>query len=183
MRLRAPLAVLLVVAAVPSPATAATWRHPWRGLAIEQPAGWQVAERRVNGVRAPVTVLTATSFRLPAFAPDRDLCANRLAAEVRRHRGVALVLAEERDRAYLHRFPRRPARFRFDPTLTADRCVGQIVVFRDGRRAFYLHAFTGPRPTRVALRALERVAASLRVRPRPSLARLRFTQPQRAPAG
>jgi hypothetical protein len=77
------------------------------------------------------------------------------------------MLAEERDRTYLPRFAPRPDRFRLDARALRDGCAGQWIPFRDGRRAFYLQLFAAPDAPAATLRELERVANSLRVRPRP----------------
>ena len=69
-----------------------------RGISFAIPAGWQVTTARINGVRDPVTVFTATSFRLRHRQPAPGLCSRTLQDQWRVD-GAYVQLTEERDGA------------------------------------------------------------------------------------
>src|SRR2546428_258407 len=66
-----------------------------RGISFAIPAGWQVTTARINGVRDPVTVFTATSFRLRHRQPAPGLCSRTLQDQWRVD-GAYVQLTEER---------------------------------------------------------------------------------------
>jgi hypothetical protein len=76
-----------------------------RGISLVLPAGWHVTTARLNGVRDPVTVSTATSFRLRHIRPAPGLCARALQDQWRVD-GAYVQLTEERDGASRRRMLR-----------------------------------------------------------------------------
>ena len=62
-------AVAAALGGVASVASAGT-RFSRDGVAFHMPRGWQLTIGRINGVIDPVTVFTASTFRVPADVPS-----------------------------------------------------------------------------------------------------------------
>jgi hypothetical protein len=137
--------------------------YPSAHVSIVLPSGWQVTTARVNGVVDPVTIFTATSFRLRNPKPSPGLCSRTLQRQW--HVGGAYVqLAEERDcdsrKRMLRRVPPRPRHFETPHGGAGGLCTpadsGEIT-FREHGRAFYVFYGIGKRAsptTRIAVRNL-----------------------------
>jgi hypothetical protein len=121
-----PRVVMLLVSSVMLAATSGSRVTLPRGISFVLPAGWHVTSARVNGVRDPVTVFTATSFRLRNKHPAPGLCSRTL-QEQRRVDGASVHLTLERDgasrRRMLPRTPGRPRHFRLDANGAGGLCT------------------------------------------------------------
>jgi hypothetical protein len=145
--------------------SAATRRvtYPRDRLSVVLPSGWHVTSTRINGVLDPVTIFTATSFRLRHPRSSEGICSATLQQQWHVH-GAYVQLAEERDGAsrkrMLRRVPPRPRHFQTRREGAGGLCTpadsGQIT-FHERGRAFYIYYGIGRRAspeTRIAVRAL-----------------------------
>jgi hypothetical protein len=132
-------------------------------LSFVLPLGWHVTAARINGVIDPVTIFTATSFRLRRPRPSGGICSTTLRRQWHVE-GAYVQLAEERDGAsrkrMLQRVPPRPPHFETRRQGAGGLCTpadsGQIT-FHERGRAFYVYYGIGKRAspaTRIAVRAL-----------------------------
>jgi hypothetical protein len=137
--------------------------YPGDRLSFVLPFGWHVTSARINGVVDPVTIFTATSFRLRHPRPSDGICSATLQQQWH-VRGAYVQLAEERDGAsrkrMLRRVPPRPLHFETHREGAGGLCTpadsGQIT-FQERGRAFYVYYGIGKRAspaTRIAVRAL-----------------------------
>jgi hypothetical protein len=141
-------------------------------VSIVLPRGWHVTSQRVNGVLDPVTIFTATSFRLRRPRPSAGLCSRTLQRQWRTD-GAYVQLTEERDGAsrarMLRRVPPRPHHFDLRARGAGGLCTppdsGEIP-FRESGRAFYLFFGIGTNATSSTRRALHRLVDSIRITPR-----------------
>jgi hypothetical protein len=132
-------------------------------LSFVLPSGWHLTSARINGVVDPVTIFTATSFRLRHPRPSRGICSVTLQRQWHVH-GAYVQLTEERDGAsrkrMLRRVPPRPRHFEMRQAGAGGLCTpadsGEIT-FHERGRAFYVFYGIGKRAspaTRIAVRAL-----------------------------
>jgi hypothetical protein len=142
-----------------------------RGISLVVPAGWHVTTARLNGVRDPVTVFTATSFRLRHIRPAPGLCSRTLQDQWRVD-GAYVQLTEERDgasrRRMLPRTQRRPRHFRLDAKGAGGLCTppnsGELT-FREHGRAFYIFYGFGRRASTATRAQAMQLLDSLRIEP------------------
>jgi len=168
-----PRLVMLVVWAVALTVTSVSHVTLPRGISFALPAGWQVTTSRINGVRDPVTVFTATSFRLRHIHPAPGLCSRTLQEQWRLD-GAYVQLTEERDgasrRRMLPRTPSRPRHFRLDAEGAGGLCTppnsGELT-FREHGRAFYLFYGFGTRAATATHAQAMQLLDSLRIEPPP----------------
>jgi len=122
----------------------ATTRFTRDGIAFRLPRGWSLTLGRINGVTDPVTVFTASTFRVRPGGTSSGICSVRLRRAWRADGGY-LQLAEERDgasrRRMLRRVPHRPRHFALDAKGGGGLCTppdsGELP-FQTHGRAFYL---------------------------------------------
>ncbi|MFL5960281.1 MAG: hypothetical protein ACJ75G_08470 [Gaiellaceae bacterium] len=139
---------MIVVAAAASAAvllsrgTSSQFRRD--GISVQVPKGWRVTDERINGVVDPVTVFTASTFRIAARATSSGICSPPL-QRAWRASGAYVQLAEERDGASLNRMlPRvqaRPKHFVLSARGRGGLCSpadsGELT-FKQRCRAFYV---------------------------------------------
>ena len=166
-----PRVVMLLVSSVTLAATSGSRLTLPRGISFVLPAGWHVTSARVNGVRDPVTVFTATSFPLRHQHPAPGFCSRTL-QEQWRIDGAYVHLTEERDgasrRRMLPRTPGRPRHFRLDANGAGGLCTppnsGELT-FREHRRAFYVFYGFGTHASTVTHAKAMQLLDSLRIEP------------------
>src|SRR5712691_1528240 len=163
--------VMLLVCAVTLAATPASGVTLQRGISFVLPAGWHMTTARINGVRDPVTVFTATSFRLRHKHPAPGLCSRTLQDQWRVD-GAYVQLTEERDsasrRRMLPRTAARPRHFRLDAKGAGGLCTppnsGELT-FREHRRAFYVFYGFGTRASTATHTKVMQLLDSLQIEP------------------
>jgi len=166
-----PRVAMLLVCATTLAVTSASRVTVPRGISFAIPAGWHVTTARINGVRDPVTVFTATSFRLRHRHPAPGLCSPTLQDQWRVD-GAYVQLTEERDgasrRRMLPRTPSRPRHFRLDAKGAGGLCTppnsGELT-FREHGRAFYVFYGFGTRASRATHAKAMHLLDSLRIEP------------------
>jgi len=137
--------------------------YPRDRLSFVLPSGWHVTAARINGVVDPVTIFTATTFRLRRPRPSGGICSVTLQRQWH-VQGAYVQLTEERDGAsrkrMLRRVPPRPGHFETRQGGAGGLCTpadsGEIT-FHERGRAFYVFYGIGKRAlpaTRIAVRAL-----------------------------
>jgi hypothetical protein len=137
--------------------------YPRDRLSFVLPSGWHVTAARINGVVDPVTIFTATSFRLQRPRPSGGICSVTLQRQWHA-RGAYVQLTEERDGAsrkrMLRRVPPRPRHFvtrRGDAGGLCTPADSGEITFHERGRAFYVFYGIGKRAspaTRIAVRTL-----------------------------
>jgi hypothetical protein len=143
--------------------------YPRDRLSFVLPSGWHVTAARINGVVDPVTIFTATTFRLQGPRPAGGICSATLQRQWH-VRGAYVQLAEERDGASLKRMLRRvPPRPRHFVTRRGDAgglCTpadsGEIT-FHERGRAFYAFYGIGKRASPATRNAVRALLDSLRI--------------------
>lgn len=166
-----PRVAMLLVSVITLAVTSVSRVTLPRGISLVLPAGWHVTTARVNGVRDPVTVFTATSFRLRHIRPAPGLCSRALQDQWRVD-GAYVQLTEERDgasrRRMLPRTQRRPRHFRLDAKGAGGLCTppnsGELT-FREHGRAFYVFYGFGRRASTTTHAQAMHLLDSLRVEP------------------
>ncbi|HJQ75338.1 MAG TPA: hypothetical protein VJ814_10640 [Gaiellaceae bacterium] len=133
----------------------ATTRFDRDGIAFRVPSGWSLTLDRINAVRDPVTVFTASTFPLRAGSVSSGgICSVRLQRSWRADGGY-VQLTEERDGAsvarMLRRVPPRPRHFVLDAKGAGGLCTppdsGELP-FKSHGRAFYVFYGFGRRASR-----------------------------------
>jgi hypothetical protein len=143
--------------------------YPGDHLSIVLPLGWHVTSARINGVVDPVTIFTATSFRLRRPRPSGGICSPTLQQQWHA-RGAYVQLSEERDGAsrkrMLRRVPPRPLHFETRREGAGGLCTpaysGQLM-FQERGRAFYVYYGIGTRASAAMSGAVRSLLDSLRI--------------------
>ena len=157
MRRAAGATALIVIAAAIAAVlagTEASSRFRRDGISVRVPKGWHLTVHRINGVVDPVTVFTASTFRITARATSGGICSPAL-RRAWRPGGAYIQLAEERDGASLHRMlprvPLRPKHFVLSASGQGGLCTpsdsGELT-FKQRGRAFYVFYGIGRRASR-----------------------------------
>jgi hypothetical protein len=136
------------------------------------PAGWHLTLGRINGVVDPVTVFTASTFRVPSLRTSSGLCSRALRRGWRRD-GAYVQLTEERDGAsrkrMLRRVPQRPQHFRLNAKGGGGLCTppdsGEIA-FQARGRAFYVFYGFGPNASPATRAAAAGLLDAMTIAPR-----------------
>ena len=139
------------------------------GVSFQVPRGWQLTIGRLNGVIDPVTLFTASTFRVRTDAPSNGMCAHALQRAWRRD-GAYVQLTEERDgasrRRMLLRVPQRPKHFQLDVKGAGGLCTprdsGEIA-FQENGRAFYVFYGFGTEASRATRAQAEALLDNLRI--------------------
>lgn len=143
------------------------------GISVQVPKGWRVTLGRLNDVIDPVTVFTASTFRIrPARTPS-GVCSPAL-QRAWRSNGAYVQLTEERDGASLHRMlPRvqpRPKHFVLDARGQGGLCTpadsGELF-FKQGGRAFYVFYGIGRTASNAVRTRAVALLDSMKIAPRP----------------
>jgi hypothetical protein len=145
-------------------------------VSVFVPSGWHMRYERVNGVVDPVTIFTASTFRLHVRPSDQagssGVCSKAL-QRASRADGAYVQLAEERDGAsrkrMLRRVLQRPSHFKLTARGGGGLCTppnsGEIP-FQDRGRAFYVFYGIGPKASRATRAEAAALLDRLRIRPR-----------------
>jgi hypothetical protein len=112
------------------------------GISFRVPRTWHLTLGRINGVTDPVTLFTASNFRLRPVPTSRGVCSSALQRAWRRD-GAYVQLTEERDGAsrkrMLRRVSTRPKHFKLDAKGRGGLCTpadsGELASRRKGERS------------------------------------------------